>query len=192
MSHPDTHSPNTASRPAKNTFGRRLFASSRVWHRRAALVASLPMLITIVTGLVLLWRGDFDVIQPKARTGSVQLSSPVVNHEAVLQTLQTLPQAEVKSWKEVSSVIFNPGKGIYQVRLKNGIEIQIDATNGAVLNSQPRMSSLLVELHEGDIFHPAARKWIFFPSGLILLSLWITGMYLFFFPKFKKGNQKAA
>lgn len=176
----------------QTSLGRRLFATGRVWHRRAALLISLPLLVTICTGVLLLLRGDFAWIQPKSHTGSVTLTSPAFDHAAILSKLQTLPEAEVKSWKDVSSVIFNPGKGLYQVRLKNDYEIQLDAANGQVLNSQFRLSGVLQKLHEGDFFHPLARKWVFLPSGLILLSLWLSGLYLFFFPKFKKATKKAA
>jgi uncharacterized iron-regulated membrane protein len=172
------------------SLGRRLFAQSRVWHRRAALVFALPLLITITTGILLLLRGDFAWIQPKSHTGSHTLVSPNLNHDGVLSRLKTLPQAEVKTWKEVSSVIFNPGKGIYQVRLKNNFEIQLDADTGNVLNSQFRTSSLLTELHEGAFFHPLARKWIFLPSGIVLLTLWLSGLYLFFFPKMRTRKAK--
>jgi hypothetical protein len=171
--------------------GRRIFATGRVWHRRAALVISLPLLITIITGLLLIARGDFEWVQPKTRTGSVALSSPLFTHEALLTKLKALPEAEVKSWKDVGSVIFNPGKGVYQVRLKNDFEFQFDASNGDLLHHQFRLSGVLQKFHEGDFFHPVVRKAVFLPSGLILLSLWLSGLYLFFFPKLQKANKKA-
>jgi len=182
----------TSKKTSQTSLGRRFFATGRVWHRRAALIISLPLLITIITGLLLIVRGDFEWVQPKTRTGSTTLNSPLIGHEALLTKLKALPEAEVKSWKDVGSVIFNPGKGVYQVRLKNDFEFQFDASNGDLLHHQFRLSGVLQKFHEGDFFHPAVRKAIFLPSALLLLSLWLSGLYLFFFPKLQKARKKTA
>lgn len=171
---------------------RELFKLSRNWHRQVALLAALPLLITTVTGILLLMRGDFEWIQPKASVGSSQLVSPSVELDAVLRQLKTLPQAEVRSWKDVSSVNFNPAKGIYQARLKNDYEVQLDAATAKVLKLQFRTTNVLIELHQGSFFHPLVMKWVFLPSGLILLSLWLSGMYLFFYPKLQKRRKAAS
>lgn len=169
--------------------GRRVFTFSRVWHRRVALIAALPLLITIITGITLMMRGDFAWIQPKAQTGISKLVSPQVSYDQLLTLLKARPEAEVKDWADVSSVIFNPGKGIYQVRLKNDYELQFDAANAKLLNSQFRTTNVLIELHQGSFFHPLVMKWVFLPSGILLLSLWLSGMYLWLFPKISKSNK---
>lgn len=171
------------------TTGRRLFVYNRNWHRQAAVIAALPLLITIVTGIILMVRSDFDWIQPKARVGVTKLVEPQVSFEEILTKLKALPEAEVKDWGDVSSVNFNPGKGIFQVRLKNLYEIQFDASNGQLLNSQFRTTSVLVELHQGSFFHPLVMKWVFLPAGVLLLLLWVSGMYLWIFPKLSKANK---
>lgn len=169
----------------------KLFLFSRSWHRQAALLAALPLLITILTGLLLLVRGDFDWIQPKARTGSTQLVSPRLSFDSLLAQLRKHPQAGVQSWKDVSSVTFNPAKGIFQVRLKNNYEAQFDAQSGQTLAYRFRTSSLLTELHQGSFFHPLAMKLIFLPSGLLLLLLWGSGMVMYLFPALRRRRQTA-
>lgn len=187
--------PHTQAPPQRKSSGwRRLFAQSLIWHRRAAMIATLPLLVTIVTGLLLMVRGDFDWIQPKAVTGAHPMTTPAVGHEQVLQKLRELPPAGVKDWKDVSSVIFSPGKGIYQIRLKSNYEVQLDASDARLLKIQYRTSSLLTELHQGSFFHPLAMKWIFLPSGLLLLLLWLSGVYMYVFPKLRrrKAHREAA
>lgn len=170
----------------KSSAWRKLFAQSLIWHRRAAMIATLPLLITIVTGLLLMVRGDFDWIQPKAVPGAHPLTTPAIGHEQVLQKLRELPQTGVKEWKDVASVIFSPGKGIYQIRLKSNYEVQLDASDARLLKIQYRTSSLLTDLHQGTFFHPLASKWIFLPSGLLLLLLWLSGVYMYVFAKIRR------
>lgn len=175
---------------SSGSFGRRSFAGSRVWHRRAALVAALPLLITITTGLLLLIRDDFNWIQPKALTGVSKLASPRVDHARLLSLLKARPEAAVKDWADVASVVFNPGRGIYQVRLKNDYELQFDAANATLLHSQYRATNVLIELHQGSFFHPLVMKWVFLPTGLLLLSLWLSGVYLWLFPRLPKSKSR--
>jgi hypothetical protein len=44
-------------------------------------------------------------------------------------------------------------------------------------------------MHDGSWFHEAAKLWLFLPSAIIVLGLWITGIYLFLLP-FRARAQK--
>ncbi len=168
----------------------RLMIWSRQWHRWGAIIGSIPMLIIICSGLLLMQRGKFEWIQPKAQTGVSAMIDPTVTPGQVLNILQTRPETEVKSWKEVSQMTYRPAKGVWQVRTKNHYEIQIDAQNGVVLNSQYRMSTLLIELHQGNWFHKSVMDWVFFPAGVLLLVLWLSGMWLYLYPVIRKQLRK--
>lgn len=167
---------------------RQLLIYSRRWHRWGALLAALPLCITICTGLLLMQRGNFDWIQPKAVTGQAPFQAPLVQPETILQNLQQQPELGVKSWKDVNSLIFKPSKGTYQARLNNDYEVQLDASNGQVLKVRYRLSTLLIELHQGSFFHPLVMQWVFFPAGLILLLLWLTGLLLYFLPLLRRNS----
>jgi uncharacterized iron-regulated membrane protein len=166
----------------------RLLIYSRQWHRWGALLASAPLLLTILTGLLLMQRGQLDWVQPPAQTGQAKQVAPMVSAEAALEILKTLPEAEVQSWQEISQLTYRPAKGVWQARLKNQHEVQLDASTGEVLSSQYRLSTLLIQLHEGSWFGKPVMYWVFFPSGLILLMLWLTGLWLYFGPLLQRKN----
>jgi hypothetical protein len=75
-----------------------------------------------------------------------------------------------------------PGKGVAKVWTQNGWEVQVDLGSARVLHSAYRRSDLIESLHDGSWFHEHAKLWLFFPAGLTLLVLWLTGMYLFVLP----------
>ena len=69
-----------------------------------------------------------------------------------------------------------------KIRGVNRWEVQLDATTGAVLSSTYRRSDLIESIHDGSWFHDRVKLWIFLPSGVVLLALWVTGMYLWILP----------
>ena len=77
--------------------------------------------------------------------------------------------------------------GMVKVRCENRWEVQIDTATGEVLQVAYRRSDLIESMHDGSFFHEHAKLWIFLPSGVILLGLWLTGMYLWILPKWAKS-----
>jgi uncharacterized iron-regulated membrane protein len=58
-----------------------------------------------------------------------------------------------------------------------------------------RRSDWIEQLHDGSFFSETAKLFVFFPNGLILLGLWLTGAYLWWLPigaKQKKESRKSA
>ena len=103
---------------------------------------------------------------------------------------QQVSDAEVDSWQDIDRLDVRPGKGIVKVQCKNRWEIQIDLQTGEVLSSSYRRSDLIESLHDGSFFSSPAKLWIFLPSGILLLGLWITGAYLWWLPIGAKRKKK--
>ena len=80
-------------------------------------------------------------------------------------------------------------KGIVKVKTKSRWEIQIDTDNAKILSEAYRRSDVIENLHDGSWFSDGVKKWVFLPSGLILLVLWLTGVYLVLFPYFRKWQK---
>lgn len=173
----------------KKFYAAQLQRASRQWHRQVSLIIALPILITLTTGVLLMLRGQFNFIQPTSQTGQTPLTAPAISANQVLQQLQTLPEAEVQGWKDISSLIFSPSKGTYQARLKNNYMVQIDAQNGEVLDVNYRLTNVLIALHQGSFFHKKAMLWIFFPASVGLWFLWLSGMYLAIYPQIKRRKK---
>ena len=115
-----------------------------------------------------------------------------MNFDQILAIAQTVPEAGIATWADVDRLDVRPGKGMLKVRTENDWEIQIDANTGAVLQVAYRRSDLIESIHDGSFFGDYAKLWIFLPSALVVIGLWITGMVLFFHPYVAKSRKRKA
>jgi uncharacterized iron-regulated membrane protein len=152
----------------------------RKLHRWGAIIVALPFLLVLVTGIVLQLKKEIAWIQPPTLRGSSNV--PQIGMGAILDAAKTVEAAQIQDWKDIDRIDVQPSRGIAKVQAKNRYEIQIDLANGAVLQTAYRRSDLFETLHDGSWFHEGAKLWIFLPSGIIVLGLWMTGIYLFVLP----------
>ena len=108
----------------------------------------------------------------------------------VLTAVKAVPEAGVDSWDDIDRLDVRPGRGMLKVRCKNRWEVQLDASDGEVLQVAYRRSDLIERIHDGSFFSDAAKLWIFLPSALIFVVLWGTGVYLFFQPYLAKRKKR--
>ena len=113
-----------------------------------------------------------------------------IGFDQILTVARTVPEAQIESWADVDRLDVRPGKGMVKVRAENRWEIQIDANTGAVLQVAYRRSDLIESIHDGSFFSEHAKLWVFLPSALVLIGLWITGMVLFFRPYLAKARKR--
>lgn len=152
----------------------------RKWHRWGAVATALPLLVVVVSGVLLQVKKHFEWVQPTTQRGAE--GEPTIGFAEVLAAARAVPEAEVAGWDDIDRLDVRPGKGIIKIRCRNRYEIQIDARSGDVLQGAVRRSDFIESLHDGSFFGDGAKLWIFLPSGLILLGLWATGLYLFVLP----------
>ncbi len=153
---------------------------NRKLHYWLAIVVALPVLIIIATGLLLQVKKEVVWIQPQEQSGLGK--EPTLSFSRVLEICQATPQAGVKTWADISRVDLRPSKGILKISTKNHWEIQLDTQTAEVLQVAFRRSDIIEALHDGSWFHPSIKLGVFLPSGVVLLLLWLTGMYLFLQP----------
>ncbi|MGB0953169.1 MAG: PepSY domain-containing protein [Planctomycetota bacterium] len=153
---------------------------ARRWHRLGAIVTALPFLVVIATGLLLQMKKDWGWVQPPTQRGA--MSVPSLPHAELLEVVRRVPEAEVASWADIDRLDVRPSKGVVKVRCQNGVEVQLDGASGAVLQVAKRRSDWLESLHDGSWFHPWAKLGLFLPVGLVILFLWISGVYLWWLP----------
>ncbi len=164
---------------------------TRKLHRRGALIACVPLLLVILTGLLLQVKKQVSWIQPPTMVGSATI--PDIHWDQILDVAKDVADANVDSWQDIDRLDVRPDKGLVKVQCKNRWEIQIDLQSGMILSSTYRRSDLIESLHDGSFFTSAAKLWIFLPCGIVLLGLWITGAYLWWLPigvKRRKLKQK--
>lgn len=154
--------------------------ANRRLHRWGAALVALPFLVVVCTGILLQVKKQFVWVQPaEQRTPSVV---PTIAFQAVLDAAARHPEVGIRSWDDVDRLDVRPGKGILKVISKSRWELQLDLASGNVLQVAYRRSDLIESLHDGSWFHPSVKLWIFLPVGVVVLGLWITGVYLWWLP----------
>ena len=151
--------------------------------------AALPMLVMIGSGLMLQSKKHWAWVQPVEYRGTGTV--PVIDLHGVLEVLKTVPEMNVRSWDDVNRLDVRPGRGVVKAWLINGHEVQVDLGTGAVLHSAYRRSDLIETIHDGSFF---GGDWIklgvFLPSGVVVLLLWLSGMWMWWVP-FAAKRRKA-
>jgi len=150
---------------------------NRVVHRWATVLVTIPLLIVIVTGLLLMLKKEFVWIQPPSQRGIS--AEPTLPFEQILETARTVPEAGIQSWEDIDRLDVRPDKGMLKVRAQNRWEIQLDAETGEILQVAYRRSDLIESIHDGSFFHDGVKMWIFLPAAIVLFIMLLTGLYLF-------------
>lgn len=162
--------------------------TNRTIHKWASIIIAIPLLISLVTGVLLLVKKEFSVIQPPTMKG--QASVPTINFDNILLAAQSVEQAEIGSWEDVDRLDVRPGKGLVKIRSNNSIEIQIDAVSGKVLHVAKRNSDFIESIHDGTFFEKNANLWLMLPTAIIAIVLLITGVILFFLPYMRNKKRR--
>jgi len=157
---------------------------SRKLHRWGAILIAIPTVVVIGSGIILQLKKQSDWIQPPTSRGVG--GSPQITFDEILEIARSVPEAQIDSWNDVDRLDVRPGKGVVKVRPESRWEVQIDTTTGEVVQVMYRRSDLIESIHDGSFFHDRAKLWIFLPNGLILFALWLTGVYLWILPHWRK------
>ena len=160
----------------------------RKTHRWGAALVAAPFLVVLVTGLLLQVKKQSTWVQPATKKGKGKV--PTVPMEAILLATKGVPEAGVRSWDDVERLDVRPRDGVVKVQCKNRYEVQVDFQTGEVVQVEYRRSDLIESLHDGSWFGDAAKLYIFLPVAIVVLVLWLTGVYLFVLPYWVKWRRK--
>jgi uncharacterized iron-regulated membrane protein len=165
---------------------------SRKTHYWAAALIALPVFVIISTGLLLQLKKHWNWVQPEEHAGTG--TSPSLGLEDILDRVRSVDELKVTGWDDVRRLEVRPGNGMAKVWLQNGWEVQVDLGTGRVLQSAYRRSDLIESLHDGSFFAGNFSKLgIFLPTGVALLLMWATGLWMFWLPfSVRRRRAKAA
>ncbi|MBT8473356.1 MAG: PepSY domain-containing protein [Marinicaulis sp.] len=156
-------------------------------HHWGSLFIMLQMGLVIGAGLLLIVKKQVDWVQPPTVKGEAPDAVPTQTMEQLFASAKSEPRLSITDWRELSRVDFKPDKGVVKFVAANNWEAQIDTATGEILQVSFRRSDIIESLHDGSFFADWVKLYIFFPSGIILLVLWGTGIYLFFLPHVKNA-----
>lgn len=163
----------------------RLFRKIHYW-------TSLPLLLTIfiiaVTGSLLALKKDFAALQPPTQSGSRpgDLRRPLSDIVAA-----ALPAAKATA-KDVERIDVRPGDGVAKVVFHSRTEVQVDLASAKVLQVGYRTSDFIETIHDFSFLGGGAKYIFSFGSGLALLGMAGTGVYLFLLPMLARRKKRRA
>lgn len=144
------------------------------------MVVVVPSIVVFGTGLLLQLKKQLPWVQPAEQRGTGQ--EPSIDMAQVLEACRSNPAAGVREWSDIRRIDVRPSRGMMKVWTKSDHEVQIDAGTGRVLQVAYRRSDMIESLHDGSYFGDRTKLWIFLPSGIVLVLLWASGVYLFWLP----------
>lgn len=144
----------------------------RKYHRVVSLLILLPFAIVLVSGLLLQVRNQVESIQPKS------VSMKRVSNLPLL-TLEDIISKSGYPMEKIDQIIYRPQKFHLALRLKDGHELQLHPQTGEVLKKAPRLTGLLIDIHQGSFFASWAQYFIFLPAALGVLFLVISGLVIY-------------
>ncbi len=161
---------------------------TRKLHRWGAVICCVPLLLIVCSGLLLQVKKQVTWVQPA--TVSAGHSDLTITWDDILAAAANHPDAGVTTWQDIDRLDVRPDNGIVKVQCRNRHELQIDLATAQVLASNYRRSDLIESLHDGSFFGEVTKLGIFLPSALVLLTLWFTGMWLWYLPFGVKAKKR--
>jgi hypothetical protein len=140
----------------------------------------LPLLLVVCSGILLQVKKQVVWVQPPTQRGVA--SRPEISFERILEAVRAVPEAGVHGWGDVERLDVQVARGMVKVQCASRWEVQVDTRTAEVLQVAYRRSDLIEQLHDGSFFGQTVKMWVFLPSGVILLGLWLTGVYLWGLP----------
>ena len=166
-------------------------ALTRKIHYWATAFVALPVMVILFTGLLLQAKKHWTWVQPAEHRGTGIV--PLLGLEGILAATRLVPELGVTGWHDINRIDVRPGRGVAKTWLHNGWEVQVDLGTGKVLHSAYRRSDLIESIHDGSWFGgDGVKLGLFLPAGIVLLVMWLTGLWMFYLPFSVKRRRKAA
>jgi uncharacterized iron-regulated membrane protein len=165
----------------------------RTWHHWVGISVVLFMLITSITGVLLGWKKNVEVLQPATLKGRTTNLNEWVSFDKVSTAASYAIDSVLGRAIEIDRMDVRPDKGIIKVTFKEGYwEVQVDGANGKILSVAQRHADWIEHIHDGSVISDGFKLIYTNYIGLGLLTLSVTGFWLWYGPrrirKVKRGN----
>lgn len=161
-------------------------------HYWLSLAVLLPAGVMFVAGGLLMLKKDIEWIQPSTARGVVEAQLPAVRFEQMLAAAREHPEAGIAQWSDIDRIDLRVGRGVAKLRAKSGWEVQLDTNTAEVLHVAYRRSDTIEAIHDGSFFSDGVKLYVFLPTGILLVVMWATGIYLFLLPQMRKTKKPRA
>lgn len=167
--------------------------SFRVWHRYLGITLLILVLISSVTGILLAWKKNVEILQPSTQKGE---SKELSTWKPIAELAEIAQSEFIKKYPEqidnaIDRIDVRPSKGIAKVLFENGSwEVQIDGTNGTIKSIAKRHADWIEQLHDGSIISDLFKLVSMNILGLGLIIMLITGFWLWYAPRIIRKMKK--
>jgi len=170
----------------------KLFKTVFNLHKWIGLGAAIFLVLMSATGFLLLIKKKADWIQPPTMTGAEADVSRLLPISAITSAALGAGDEAFKSLDDIERWDFRLDRRVHKLTSRHGyMEMQIDAVTGEVLSLASRGSDLLEDLHDGSWFAEWVHGWVMPLVAVSLLTLSITGVYIWAEPKIRRARRKA-
>jgi uncharacterized iron-regulated membrane protein len=162
-----------------------MLRNDRVYHRYLGLFLAVFLLISGITGLLLSWKKEVDLLQPPTQKGTTtDLSQWIPLSKMALLATAALDSSQNIVSNPIDRIEARPEKGIVKVLFLEGYwEVQLDGSTGKVLSVDRRHSDWVEQLHDGSIVSDGFKLVSMNILGLGLLASIVSGFILWFYPR---------
>jgi len=144
----------------------------------------LLLIISAVTGVLLAWKKDIELLQPPTQKGQQTAYNQYQSVESLAEVSVLAVDSLGLNASNIDRIEYRPTKGIAKVIFDKGTwEVQVDATNLEVLSVAKRHSDWIESLHDGSIISDFFKLISMNFLGIGLLLLIATGLWLWWGPK---------
>jgi len=165
----------------------------RTYHRWIGLFLALFFCVSALTGILLAWKKDVDLLQPPTQRGQAEdLSSwKSLDELASIASAAFYEAHPDMSENPIDRLDVRPGKGIVKVLLENGWwEVQIDGATGEVKSIARRHSDWIEALHDGSIVSNTFKLLSMNAIGWGLLLMIGSGIWLWYGPRLHRQRKQ--
>lgn len=160
-------------------------------HKWVGISVVLFMLITSITGVMLGWKKNVELLQPATLKGGALDVTKWVSFERVSQSALRAIDSVTNEKNSIDRLDVRFDKGIIKVLFTKGYwEVQVDASSGKALSVAQRHADWIEHIHDGSIISDFFKLIYTNYIGWGLLFLSITGFWLWYGPKvIRKAKQ---
>jgi uncharacterized iron-regulated membrane protein len=153
-------------------------------HKWVGISVVLFMLITSITGVMLGWKKNVELLQPATLKGESTDVARWVSFEKISQSALRAIDSVTQEENPIDRLDVRFDKGIIKVLFTKGYwEVQVDATTGKALSVAQRHADWIEHIHDGSIISDFFKIMYINYIGIGLLFLSITGFWLWYGPK---------
>jgi len=156
----------------------------RSLHKWIGISIAFFMLITSVTGVMLGWKKNVELLQPATLKGESTNVTGWVSFETISKSALRAIDSVTHQENTIDRLDVRYDKGIIKVLFTKGYwEVQVDPTTGKALSVAQRHADWIEHVHDGSIFS----EWFkliytnYIGWGLLILSF--TGFWLWYGPR---------